>query len=554
MKQNRKGKTVLSLLLVLALAFSLAACGSSKKETSVTVSGDGTVTASADGSTVTASGENVTIDNLALRANGEAGLLYENDGLKLFIPVEYGELLDIVVPENAEDGTLFSVSEKASVEAARAQGNNVDGAGWLFGIQKIDEETMKNLVLGTDLSGIEIFAKDSYGYYYVYNHPTDVRYVRENNEAMARDQEQWTALNEWAFGKVRQSMLDENPQLMSSPVGSTDLDLLLARIAYLPDQAYVLSSLEYGEKELNTADFDASSFVERLMKGVRYEMVEEEAPDGEYLVLRFPEEGTRFDFFLMEGKENYIREVGSSGMETMYVAHFDDATLNSTGIVQEWYYAAVGATPDGAAGAGLGSGASGLLGGWTASESTRMSEELTAAFGKAMEGLTGVGYEPVACLAQQVVSGTNYAILCKAQVVYPDAQPYYALVYLYQDLQGNAELLKIAGLSPNGEYDANAGTADALLGGWSVAEDQETGLAAFMKASESLLGVNYTPIQVLSSQVVSGTNYCVLCRAEVVSPEARPYYTLATVYEDLSGNASITEFRDLDIAGIYEAA
>ena len=103
MKQNRKGKTVFSLLLVLALAFSLAACGSSKKETSVTVSGDGTVTASADGSTVTASGENVTIDNLALRANGEAGLLYENDGLKLFIPVEYGELLDIVVPENAEE-------------------------------------------------------------------------------------------------------------------------------------------------------------------------------------------------------------------------------------------------------------------------------------------------------------------------------------------------------------------------------------------------------------------------------------------------------------------
>ena len=59
---------------------------------------------------------------------------------------------------------------------------------------------------------------------------------------------------------------------------------------------------------------------------------------------------------------------------------------------------------------------------------------------------------------------------------------------------------------------------------------------------EKLLGVSYTPIYVLSSQVVSGTNYCVLSKAEVVAPGAEGYYTLATVYQDLSGNVEITEF------------
>ena len=63
MKTNtmRKYRAVLGVLLVLAMTFSLAACGSSGK-----------------GSAISASGDSVTIDNLALRPDGEAGLLYEN--------------------------------------------------------------------------------------------------------------------------------------------------------------------------------------------------------------------------------------------------------------------------------------------------------------------------------------------------------------------------------------------------------------------------------------------------------------------------------------------
>ena len=539
-KMIRKSRAVLGVLLVLAVAFSLTACGTSGKE-----------------SAISASGESVTIDNLALRPDGEAGLLYENGGLKLLIPLEYDELLQIDMPENDADGILFSVAEKASIEAAKAQGMDSDGPGALFSIGKIDEARMRELVLNTDLSGIEIFAKDAYGDYYVYYHPTDVRYYRENNDAMVRDQEIWSALNEWAYGTVRKSLLEENPQLMSAPVGSSDLDLLLARIAYIPGYAYTLSSLEYGPVELKADEFDAGPFLNRLMSGVTYRYVDEEAPDGEYVVLNFPEVGTRFDFFLMEGKENYIREVNDgSDYETLYLAAFDDAETRATDVMREWYYAAVGATPAGVAERSDDADAviTGMLGGWKATDSPRMSDEATAAFEKAMEGFIGVGYEPLACLATQLVSGTNYAIFCKAQVVYPDAKPYYAIVYVYEDLQGNAKLLKIVSLTANGEADENAGAAGTLLGGWSVADEQDPGLEAFEKAAQKLLGVSYTPIFVLSSQVVSGTNYCVLSKAEVVAPGAEGYYTLATVYENLSGNVEITEFRNLDIGELYEAA
>ena len=136
--RNQKRKALLALSLMLAMALSLAACGAS------------------GGSTVSVSGESVTVDDLALRPDGEAGKLYENAGLKLLVPLEYDEMLQTEVPEESGDGMLFRVSEKASIEAAKAQGMETEGAGWLFSIGKIDEAAMRDLMLNTDLSGMEI--------------------------------------------------------------------------------------------------------------------------------------------------------------------------------------------------------------------------------------------------------------------------------------------------------------------------------------------------------------------------------------------------------------
>ena len=67
---------------------------------------------------------------------------------------------------------------------------------------------------------------------------------------------------------------------------------------------------------------------------------------------------------------------------------------------------------------------------WDMSISPKMTDELQAAFDKAMEGLTGVNYTPVAVLG---VLDDTYCILCKAAMVYPDAKPYNALVYVNGD-------------------------------------------------------------------------------------------------------------------------
>ena len=64
---------------------------------------------------------------------------------------------------------------------------------------------------------------------------------------------------------------------------------------------------------------------------------------------------------------------------------------------------------------------------WNLPETIEIPEEVTAAFDKAMDGLTGVGYEPVGYLGEK--DGV-YCVLCRATVIYPDAKPYYALVYV----------------------------------------------------------------------------------------------------------------------------
>ena len=64
---------------------------------------------------------------------------------------------------------------------------------------------------------------------------------------------------------------------------------------------------------------------------------------------------------------------------------------------------------------------------WNLPETIAMTEEVKAVFEKAMDGLTGVGYEPVGYLGEK--DGV-YCVLCRATVVYPDAKPYYALVYV----------------------------------------------------------------------------------------------------------------------------
>ena len=102
-----------------------------------------------------------------------------------------------------------------------------------------------------------------------------------------------------------------------------------------------------------------------------------------------------------------------------------------------------------------------LSGGWSATTDVTITEEAQSAFDNAMNTLVGVDYEPIDLLATQVVAGTNYCFLCRSTVVVPDAIPSYAFVYVYEDLQGNAEILGIKDITfGDGILEDNVETAE----------------------------------------------------------------------------------------------
>ena len=86
-----------------------------------------------------------------------------------------------------------------------------------------------------------------------------------------------------------------------------------------------------------------------------------------------------------------------------------------------------------------------MTGGWEIfkAEAAPLTEEAQAVFDKATENLVGAEYTPVALFGTQLVAGTNYCILCQITRVVPDAVPVWALVYIYEDLQGNAKITNV---------------------------------------------------------------------------------------------------------------
>lgn len=195
-----------------------------------------------------------------------------------------------------------------------------------------------------------------------------------------------------------------------------------------------------------------------------------------------------------------------------------------------------------------------LSGGWTPAADYEVTEERKALFEKGLAGLVGVDYEPIAYLGSQVVAGTNHVFLCKATVVVPDARPTYALVYLYEDLQGDVQLMNVADMPLVPREDGTAiAPEEGLMGGWSYAEDPtvtDEMQERLTKALEDMVGATYVPVANLGVQVVAGLNRCLLCQITPLVPDAQPHYALVYVYEDLQGGASLSQVVDLDVGAL----
>lgn len=100
---------------------------------------------------------------------------------------------------------------------------------------------------------------------------------------------------------------------------------------------------------------------------------------------------------------------------------------------------------------------------------------------------------------------------------------------------------------------AGATQTEPVPGEWEITPHEaeklpEDAQAAFDKATELEEDVRYTPVSLLATQLVAGTNYCILCQVTPEDPNLGNSWALVYIYADLQGNAEITNVYELYIA------
>lgn len=198
-----------------------------------------------------------------------------------------------------------------------------------------------------------------------------------------------------------------------------------------------------------------------------------------------------------------------------------------------------------------------MAGGW--SINTNLPEMNDADFNTARQEIVGASYSPLFILGTQAAAN-NTKYLCYVTAVVPDAKPELKVVTIHKDYDDpkkceieNVEDFNIL----NYLQGEGANTPEGLMGGWqdngeqpNMLSDQEKEI--FDKAVEGLLGVGYTPVATLATQVVAGTNYIFLATGTATTATPITHLYIVKVYADLQGNAEVTNICGIDLSEILK--
>jgi hypothetical protein len=170
-----------------------------------------------------------------------------------------------------------------------------------------------------------------------------------------------------------------------------------------------------------------------------------------------------------------------------------------------------------------------LVGGWKP-YSCDISAETKEVFDKALNGLLGVKYTPVA-VATQLVSGKNYSFFCNSNVVAPRSANEAAVILIYAALDKPPHIISITPVLHREANKANTVESTLMPGGWTpyscnISTETQT---VFDTAFKGFVGVKYTPVAV-ATQVVAGVNYSFFCNAKVVYPNAPDEAAMVLIY------------------------
>ena len=192
-------------------------------------------------------------------------------------------------------------------------------------------------------------------------------------------------------------------------------------------------------------------------------------------------------------------------------------------------------------------------GGW--SVSTARYSFLTSGqekiFNKAVKGLTGVTYKPVALLAKQVVAGTNYVFLCQGTTVTAKPVKAWYILKANKDLKKKVSLLSVKKIKLSSVKVSKNPRQGAIDGGLTITAFKnkpealsKSVLKIFSEGIKEYVGFQLRPITLLGTQVVAGKNYRFLCYG---TGYAGKDLFVVDIFKDLEGKCSISSCNPLNL-------
>lgn len=155
-----------------------------------------------------------------------------------------------------------------------------------------------------------------------------------------------------------------------------------------------------------------------------------------------------------------------------------------------------------------------MTGSWNVNISTGgMPQKVATAVSALPEKMVGAEYEPIAYIGSQVVNGVNHAVLAKQTILSGrDTTNIVILIFNEKPNDMEATLVSIERVVEGG----------APLGGIHVEPQVEIpaeAMAAWDTAFEGFVGAKVSPVALLATQVVKGTNYVFMAQVSPVVPE-----------------------------------
>lgn len=195
-------------------------------------------------------------------------------------------------------------------------------------------------------------------------------------------------------------------------------------------------------------------------------------------------------------------------------------------------------------------------GGWEillTSNTEMLDDETIKIFNDATSKYTKEKLEYVALLGEQVVAGKNYMFLAKGYKKGEEDNATYKVVVIYNDLEDKSSVTSVSEFDITEYTNKNiSDSSEDVVGGWEVEIpgkpimlDEEVQII-FDNATLDTQGISYYPIATLGKQIVSGTNYAVLCFGRKEDGKEGIY--LLTLYEDLSNRRELISEAYIDLS------